>query len=110
LLASANGKPVTYFSLSVPAELIGAIADRAAEIVLSRLEEPRPAATEYMTVLEAAEHLRCSRQRVDDLLSQRRLTRYKDGARTLVSRAEIERYVRLDSAATSLPPPPRSPS
>jgi hypothetical protein len=34
------------------------------------------------------------RQRVDDLLSQRRLSRIKDGARTLVSRAELEAYLR----------------
>jgi excisionase family DNA binding protein len=46
-----------------------------------------------MTIPEAAEYLRCSRQRIDDLLSQRRLRRYKDGSRTLVSRAEVEVYV-----------------
>lgn len=46
-----------------------------------------------MTIPEAAEYLRCSRQRIDDLLSQRRLTRFKDGARTLVSRAELATYV-----------------
>jgi excisionase family DNA binding protein len=48
-----------------------------------------------MTVVEAADYLRCSRQRVDDLLSQRRLTRHKDGSRTLVSRAEIERHLHM---------------
>ncbi len=44
----------------------------------------------YLTIPEAAEWLRCKRQRVDDLLSSRRLTRYKEGARTLVLRAEVE--------------------
>jgi excisionase family DNA binding protein len=53
-------------------------------------------ASPYMTVPEDAEYLRCRRQRVDDLLSARRLRRCKDGARTLVSRAEIEEYVRED--------------
>jgi excisionase family DNA binding protein len=47
----------------------------------------------FMTIAEAAEFLRCKRQRVDDLLSARRLTRFKDGARTLVSRAELAEYV-----------------
>jgi excisionase family DNA binding protein len=47
-----------------------------------------------MTIPEAAEYLRCSRQRVDDLLSQGRLTRIKEGRRTLVARAEIEAHLR----------------
>jgi excisionase family DNA binding protein len=46
-----------------------------------------------MTIMEAAAFLRCSRQRVDDLLSQRRLTRFKDGSRTLIARDEIQRHL-----------------
>ncbi len=49
-----------------------------------------------MTVIEAAEFLRCTRQRIDDLLSQRRLTRHKDGSRTLVSRVEVEEHLRRE--------------
>lgn len=70
-----------------------ALARRVAEL------EQRLAATSpdqrspYLTILEAAQLLRCKRQRVDDLLSQRRLSRYKDGSRTLVSRAEIDEYI-----------------
>jgi len=48
----------------------------------------------FLTIPEAAELLRSKRQRVDDLLSQRRLTRHKDGRRTLVSREEVERYIK----------------
>jgi excisionase family DNA binding protein len=48
----------------------------------------------WLSVVEAAELLRCKRQRIDDLLSQGRLSRYKDGSRTLLSRAEVEEYVR----------------
>ena len=57
--------------------------------------DPEAAAQEspYMTIREASEYLRCSRQRVDDLLSQRRLTRVKDGRRTLISRAELEAHL-----------------
>ena len=50
----------------------------------------------YLTVLEAADVLRCKRQRVDDLLSQRRLSRFKDGSRTLISRVEVEEYLRQE--------------
>lgn len=47
----------------------------------------------YMTVSETAHYLRCKRQRVYDLLSSRRLTRVKDGSRTLIKRVEVETYL-----------------
>ena len=50
-------------------------------------------ASPYLTVTEAATFLRSKRQRVDDLLSSGRLTRYKDGGRTLLLRREVEAYV-----------------
>ena len=62
-------------------------------------DDPDPPSP-YMTVGEAAIYLRCKRQRIDDLLSQRRLTRVKDGARTLIKRAEIEEYLRLTSRSS----------
>ena len=34
-----------------------------------------------------------NRARIDDLLSQRRLRRYKDGSRTLVKRSELRAYL-----------------
>ena len=81
-------------SAHVPtAEEFAALAERVANLerlAASAGPEPSP----YMTIREAAEFLRCSRQRVDDLLSQRRLTRHKDGARTLIGRNEIEAYLR----------------
>lgn len=70
------------------------IAQRVAELLREpALPPPLVAASPYMTVGEAAEYLRCQRQRVDDLLSQRRLTRVKEGRRTLVRRDEIEEYL-----------------
>lgn len=70
---------------------VEAIARRVAEMLAS---SPVAApAGELLTVREAAEFLRCSRQRVDNLLSQGRLPRVKEGRRTLVARAELERYL-----------------
>jgi len=75
----------------VPVELDD---DALATIAAAATPKSEPAPTSpFMTIKEAAEYLRCSRQRVDDLLSARRLTRHKDGSRTLVSRAEIEQYL-----------------
>jgi excisionase family DNA binding protein len=77
--------PVTLDEAALAA-IAAALADREAGLTAS---PPSP----YMTIPEAAAYLRCSRQRVDDLLSQRRLCRHKDGSRTLVRREEVERYL-----------------
>jgi excisionase family DNA binding protein len=68
------------------------IAERAAALAAARLEGAN--SSPYVSIPEAAELLRCRRQRVDDLLCQRRLTRVKDGSRTLIRRAELEAYLR----------------
>jgi excisionase family DNA binding protein len=52
-----------------------------------------PPGSPYMTVPEAAEYLRCQPQRIHNLLSEGRLTRVKDGGRTLLLREEIERHL-----------------
>lgn len=80
--------------VSLPAEVVEMIARRAAELVVDQQRHDRPRSP-LLTVPEAAELLRCKRHRIDDLLSQRRLTRYKDGSRTLVSRGEVEAYIGL---------------
>jgi excisionase family DNA binding protein len=70
-----------------------ALAGIAAALADRDSRQAAPSSSPYLTIPEAAEFLRCSRQRVDDLLSQRRLRRYKDGSRTLVSRDELARYL-----------------
>jgi excisionase family DNA binding protein len=95
-VSSANPAPWPLFL----DQLVDQIARRAAQIVLAQLEQPSPAAVSpFLTIAEAAEYARCKRQRIDDLLSARRLTRYKDGRRTLISRAELDQYL----AATTGP-------
>jgi excisionase family DNA binding protein len=56
-----------------------------------RLAEPP---SEYLTAAEAAGLLRSSRQRVYDLVSAGRLSRFRDGRRLLLSRVELEAYLR----------------
>jgi excisionase family DNA binding protein len=78
-------------------ELVEAIEQLVDERVRDRIggvAGARDSASPWLSVVEAAELLRCKRQRVDDLLSQGRLARYKDGSRTLVSREEIEEHLR----------------
>jgi len=80
-----------------------AVAERAAQLVLERLELPTPReSSEFLTIVEAAELIRSKRQRVDDLLSAGKLRRFKDGSRTLLSRAEVLAYLD-DGVAPMLP-------
>jgi excisionase family DNA binding protein len=90
------------FTIALPPELLEQIIAATASRVLERLAEQngtneQAAVSPYMTIPEAAEYLRCSRQRIDDLCSQRRLTRHKDGRRTLIARAEIEQHLGANS-------------
>jgi excisionase family DNA binding protein len=86
---------VTAVTLTIPSEVVEAIAVRAAEIVTATIAPDINGSTPYLTIPEAAEYLRCSRQRIYDLLSAGRLTRYKDGRRVLVARAELEAHLRI---------------
>lgn len=83
IVVTINGAPVP---LTLDDDALAAIA---AAITPTPTETESP----YKTIPEAAAYLRCSRQRVDDLLSQGRLTRHKDGHRTLVERAELVAYL-----------------
>jgi excisionase family DNA binding protein len=71
------------------------IVDSVATLVIERLNAargPDNAAT-LMTVAEAAAYLRCKPQRIYDLVSSRRLPKFKDGARTLVRRCDLDAHI-----------------
>ncbi len=90
---------MSEFVFTLPAETVEAIAQRAAELVLDRLRRDgaglaAPARTSpNATVRQAAEYLGAKPQRIYDLCSQGRLTRIKDGGRTLIAWAELEAYL-----------------
>jgi excisionase family DNA binding protein len=86
---------VSGLRVELPPEVVDALVERVAAVVVERLAERASTAerSEYLNVSEAAELLRCSRQRVYDLVSSGRLTRYRDGSRVLVSRAELDAHL-----------------
>jgi excisionase family DNA binding protein len=70
--------------------LARALAPLVAELLAARAPAtPSP----YLTPDEAAAYMRCGRQRVYDLVSEGRLARVKDGARLLVRRDDVDRYL-----------------
>jgi len=85
--------PALHLTLELAPDQLAQLALRVSELLAARDAGPATASP-YLTVPEAADYLRYSRERVHALLSERRLTRHKDGGRTLVLRSELEAYVR----------------
>jgi len=80
----------TALSLALPEQFVETIAERAAQLLAERRPQPT---SELLTVVEAAEFLRCGKQRIYDLVSQRRLPHLKDGSRVLLRRTELLAYL-----------------
>jgi excisionase family DNA binding protein len=65
--------------------------EQVATIVLDRLgAERRISPSPWLTAAEAADYIRSGVQRIYDLRSSGRLTRYRDGSRAMVSRDELD--------------------
>jgi excisionase family DNA binding protein len=75
--------------LTVPDELFEQLAERAADVMAAR----RTDTSRWMTVQEAAEYARCSKQHIYDLRSDGRLGRHGERGRALVDRAELDAYL-----------------
>jgi excisionase family DNA binding protein len=82
-------------------ELAREVADRVEAMLRERLDGLAVADSPYLTVAEAADLLRAKPQRVYDLLSSGRLPKYRDGARVLIRRADLDEHLRaVDPALT----------
>jgi excisionase family DNA binding protein len=101
----AATQAVTPFAVTIPPELLDAVAQRAADLVVERLRSTRTESP-YLSVAEAADYLRAKPQRIYDLLSSRRLTRFKDGSRVLLLREELDSYVGEVARGRVAPPLP----
>jgi excisionase family DNA binding protein len=104
---------VTELAFTVPPEFVEAIADRAAELLEERVSTILDTASPWLNVDEAADYLRCSRQRVYDLKSSGRIVSAQDGTRPLFHRDVLDAYLlggdaRAVAAALPLPAGSRS--
>lgn len=96
--------------LRIPSVVIEQVAEQVRALLSPELRNQR-VESPYLSINEAADYLRTSRQRIYDLLSSGRLTRFKDGSRVLLSRDEIDTYLagtRQSSIAPRLPHAPKS--
>jgi excisionase family DNA binding protein len=74
-------------ALAIPPELVEAIAERAAELLVEQL----PAEVEsWLGVKAAAEYLDCEPHRIYDLRRAGRLPCRKDGSRLLFRRSDLD--------------------
>lgn len=81
------------------AVLADSLAPRLADELAPRIaEELKRRASSFATVDDGTAYLRCERQRIYDLLSAGRLTRYKDGSRVLLSRLQLKAHVNANGA------------
>jgi excisionase family DNA binding protein len=84
-------------TLTLADEYIDAIATRAAEIVLARIDAAadRGDAPEYLSVKDAAAYLGCTEGRVRKLVEARRIPFAQDGpgCRIFLSRADLDRFM-----------------
>lgn len=94
---------MSEFTFRISDDVVETIAARAAELVSEqlRLEQSR---SPYASVDEAAAFLRCKPQRIYELRTSGRLTRYTDGGRALVLWRELQALV-IDE---DLPPASRA--
>jgi excisionase family DNA binding protein len=72
--------------VDLPPELLEAIASRAAEVALQRLDDPR---SPWLTRRQAAAYLRLPLSRLE---KDRRIPSHKDGGRVLYHRAELDAH------------------
>ena len=82
---------MTPLSLTLPSELVEAIAERAAELVANRAPEQSP----WLTVVEAAAYTGIPKQTLYKLTGAKAIPHVKPGNRLLFNRDELDAW--LDS-------------
>ena len=80
-------------SLSVPAELVDAIAERVVDLLAERLPGTAPRTSPWMTVAEAAEYLRWPRERLYKLTAAGAIPHRKHDGRVLLHRDELDEWL-----------------
>lgn len=80
-------------ALSIPEELVEAIAERAAEIVLERRREA-DAGSPWLSVADGAAYLSISERQLQRAITKGKITSTTIGRRRLLHRDELDRFAR----------------
>lgn len=83
-------KPDHTYALPFPPELVNAIAEAVAVIVLDRMPKPRE---EWLDVDAAAAYLSAPKSRVYDLIAQEAIETVRDGRRVLTRASWLDAYL-----------------
>jgi excisionase family DNA binding protein len=82
-------------ALEVPPELVEAVAQRVAALLVERLPgRPEP----WLDVAAAAEYLSCPRSRVYELVERHKLRPHRDGRRLLFRYADLDAVLQRPEA------------
>jgi excisionase family DNA binding protein len=81
--------------LSLPDEWLNEIARR---VVALMGQAPTDDADPWMTVTEAAKHIRCTTSRIYKLVEQGSLPHHREGRRLLFKRSELDSFIRSGGA------------
>ena len=101
---------MTGVRVELPDDLVDELVELVTARVVERLRDgtEQTSGSRWLTISEAATHLRCAKHRIYDLRSSGRLSRHADGTRALVDRVELDILVETDRVAQALPTPARS--
>jgi excisionase family DNA binding protein len=87
--------------VNVTVTLTNEQVERLAAAVAALLAERQPAqngtASPWLSTSDAATYLRCSPDRIHDLVARRALTPRRDGRRLLFRRADLDGYLEADA-------------
>jgi len=86
----AGGHSNPPLALEVPAELVEAVAQRAAELLAGRLDA---GPERHLDVAGAAQHLACPASRIYALVSAGRIPVRRDGSRLLFRASELDDWL-----------------
>lgn len=84
---------MTDFGVALLDALGDEALDRLAERLAPRLAMRQAHEDGWLTVDDAASHLRCPKSRIYALVSAKRIPHQKDGSRTLFRRSELDQWV-----------------
>jgi len=79
-------------ALTVPPELVEAVAVRVVDLLAGRLPAQRDG---YLGVEEAAAYLACPKSRVYELVAAKRVRHYRDGRRVLFKAEDLDAVLRV---------------